>query len=363
MPRFVFDYLVGGCNRERGVVENRTALADVRLTQRQLRPAVVPSLECTILGHTYSAPFGIAPIGLQGLMWPNAPEILARAAVDHNVPFVLSTVSSSSLERIAEVSDGNAWFQLYNPTDETIRTDLFERLGAARYQVLVVTVDVPTFGFRPRDIRNGLAMPPNLTVQTVWQMAARPRWLLATAVAGKPEMKTLRPYLSKKNVSGSELAEFMNKTVMGPVDADSLKAIRDRWPGRLVIKGILHEDDAEDAARLGADAIVVSNHGARQCDVGESPLSVLKRLQGRFKDRMEIYMDSGLRSGPDVACALASGAQFTFLGRAFVYGVAALGGRGGIHVINSLKMQLTQVMGQLRCSSPEELSNCLAADS
>ena len=358
IPRFAFDYIQGGCNSDTGLERNQQAVRDVQLSQRQLRPATTPTLDCNILGRNYSAPFGVAPVGLQGLMWPNAPEILARAAHKMNIPFVLSTVSSSSLERIAEVSEGSAWFQLYNPTDEFIRRSLFERLEAARYEVLVVTVDVPTFGFRPRDIRNGLAMPPRMTLSNVLQMLSRPRWLAATALAGKPHMKTLLPYMPKRMPSGG-LAEFMNRTVMGPVDADALKVIRDRWPGKLVIKGILHEADAEIAAKLGADAIIVSNHGARQCDAGEAPMSPLRRICQRTDDHLEIYMDSGLQSGPDIACALASGAHCAFLGRAFVYGVAALGRRGGEHTINSLKAQLEQVLGQLRISTPSELPSCL----
>ena len=359
MPGFAFDYLEGGCNQEYGILRNRQALAEIQLKQRQLRPRVTPSLACELLGRPYSAPFGIAPVGLQGLMWPRAPEILARAATDLNIPYMLSTVSSSSLERVAEASEGHAWFQLYNPTDNDIRDDLFRRLEAARYEVLVVTVDVPTFGFRPRDIRNGLSMPPRMTIKNICQMLSKPRWLLETALAGKPQLQTLLPYMpaDKPNTG---LAAFMDKSLMGPVDADGLKGIRDRWQGKLVIKGLLSTEDAEEAVAIGADAIVVSNHGARQIDVGEATVAPLLRIAKQVGDRTEVYMDSGVRSGPDIACAIASGADCVFLGRAFVYGVGALGKQGGIHTINSLKMQLGQVLAQLRCETPAELAQCLA---
>ena len=169
------------------------------------------------------------------------------------------------------MSEGQAWFQLYNPTDSDIRDDLFRRLEAARYEVLVVTVDVPTFGFRPRDIRNGMSMPPRMTIKNIYQMLSKPRWLLETALAGKPQLQTLLPYMSG-NKTDTGLAAFMDKSLMGPVDAEGLKGIRDRWQGKLVIKGLLSTEDAEQAVAIGADAIVVSNHGARQMMWARQPL-------------------------------------------------------------------------------------------
>ena len=358
IPKFAFDYLEGGCNEEIGVARNRSDIQSVQLRSRLLKPFDGCTLATELFGHTYNAPFGIAPIGLQGLMWPNSPEILARAAADLNIPYVLSTVSSSNLERIAEVSDGNAWFQLYNPTDADIRKDLLNRIKAASYRVLVVTVDVPTFGFRPRDMRNGLSLPPKMTARNIIQMISKPTWLFQTALAGKPEMQTLKPYMPKKlPVDG--LADFMNKTVMGRVDIDGLKPIRDFWQGPLVIKGIINQEDVAAAVSLGADAVIISNHGARQLDNGESPVEPLKRASKKYARDIKILMDSGLRSGSNIAAALACGADFTFLGRPFVYGVGALGERGGVHTINSLSIQLEQVMNQLGCRTVSELPDFL----
>ena len=281
-----------------------------------LKPFSGSDQSVELFGHTYSAPFGIAPVGLQGLMWPKAPEILAKAAAEKNIPYVLSTVSSSSLERIAEVSEGHAWFQLYNPTDESIRKDLLSRIKAAHYPVLVVTVDVPTFGYRPRDIRNGLAMPPKMTLSNIMhQMLSRPRYgFYETALAGKPEMQTLKPHMPK-DMPTDELAAFMNKTVMGRVDIEGLKPIRDMWQGPLVIKGLICEQDVKSAIELGADAVVISNHGGRQLDAGESPVKPLQTIASKYSKDMKIFMDSGLRSGTNIVSALASGADFTFLGR------------------------------------------------
>ncbi|KTG20857.1 alpha-hydroxy-acid oxidizing enzyme [Pseudoalteromonas sp. XI10] len=358
IPRFAFDYLEGGCMQEHGVKRNRDDINNVQLRSELLKPFAGSSQKVELFGHTYAAPFGIAPVGLQGLMWPKAPEILAKAAAEKNIPYVLSTVSSSSLERIAEVSEGHAWFQLYNPTDEKIRLDLLNRIKAAHYPVLVVTVDVPTFGYRPRDIRNGLAMPPKMTLSNILQMLAKPRWLYETALAGKPEMETLKPYMPK-NMPTDELAAFMNKTVMGRVDLEGLKPIRDLWQGPLIIKGLINESDVQAAIALGADGVVMSNHGARQLDAGESPVKPLQTVAAKYSKDIKIFMDSGLRSGTNIVSALASGADFTFLGRPFVYGVGALGDKGGIHTINALMMQITQIMNQLGCASVSELPEFL----
>ncbi|MBO9488911.1 alpha-hydroxy-acid oxidizing protein [Endozoicomonas sp. G2_1] len=358
MPKFAFDYLVGGCMEEISVARNRQDVEAVQLRSELLKPFDGSNLETEIFGHKYSAPFGIAPVGLQGLMWPKAPEILAKSAKEKNVPYILSTVSSASLESIAEISEGHAWYQLYNPTDDGIRNDLLNRIKAAQYKVLVVTVDVPTFGYRPRDIKNGLAMPPKMTLKNIWQMVTSPAWFVETALAGKPEMQTLKPYMPK-NMPTDELAAFMNKTVMGRVDIEGLKPIRDFWQGPLVIKGLINEADVAKAVELGADGVIMSNHGGRQLDAGESPIKPLQNVSEKYKGKIKIMMDSGLRSGTNIAGALASGADFTFLGRPFVYGVGALGNKGGYHVINSLTLQLTQIMNQLGCSSVEDLPNYL----
>lgn len=354
MPAFAFDYLEGGCNAEYGVKHNRQALQQVKLRSELLSPYQGSKLGVELFGQQYALPFGIAPVGLQGLMWPKAPEILAKAAAELNIPYVLSTVSSASLESIAEISGGKAWFQLYNPTDDNIRRDLMKRIIAAQYPVLVVTVDVPTFGFRPRDIRNGLSMPPKMSLGNILQMLSRPAWLWQTALAGKPEMQTLKPYMPA-NMPADQLASFMNNTVMGRVDLEGLKPLRDMWHGPLVLKGLINPEDVEAAAALGVDGVIISNHGARQLDPGEAPISLLPEISKKYGDKFKIMMDSGLRDGPDIACALASGADFTFLGRPFVYGVAALGEKGAYHTINSLHRQLEQVMGQLRCPDIQSL--------
>ena len=348
IPRFAFEYLDGGCNEDINLHKNTSELRKVELSPYYLSKHSGSSMKTELFGHTYDAPFGIAPVGLQGLMWPNAPEILAKAAFEHNVPFILSTVSTSSIERIAEITEGNAWFQLYHPTENRLRDDIINRAEAASCPVLVILCDVPTFGFRPRDIRNGLAMPPKMSVRNILQILGRPEWALKTLLHGQPNFETLKPYMPK-NLDLNQLGKFMNQTFSGRLNEEKIKPIRDRWKGKLVLKGVANESDAEKAIALGLDGIIVSNHGGRQLDAGESTIRPLTRIAKTYGDKITVMMDSGLRSGPDIARTMASGAQFTFLGRSFMYGVAALGNAGGNHTISLLKTELQQVMEQICC--------------
>lgn len=358
IPRFAFEYLDGGCNEDINLHKNTNDLREVELVPIYLKPAPPVNLQTELFGHVYDAPFGIAPVGLQGLIWPNATEILAKAAHQHNIPFILSTVTTSSIERVSELTEGKAWFQLYHPAEDELRDDIIQRLKESKYDVLVLLCDVPSFGFRPRDIRNGLAMPPNMTLNNILQILGKPRWALNTLVHGTPEFATLKKYMPKGlNMKG--LGQFMDKTFSGRLNKEKISAIRDQWKGKLVLKGVASEADADMAVQLGLDGIIVSNHGGRQIDAGESAIHSLIPIEKKYRHKIKIMMDSGIRSGPDVARALASGAEFTFLGRSFMYGVAALGEAGGDHTIAILKTQLQQVMNQVGCESCNELVNYL----
>ncbi|WP_444897002.1 alpha-hydroxy acid oxidase [Microbulbifer sp. SSSA005] len=353
VPKFSYEYLIEGCMDDIGLCRNRQAFDSIKFTPQYIRPNSTPSLKCELFGKLYSAPFGIAPIGLQGLMWPNAPVILAKASYEHKIPFILSTVSSESLERISEVSQGTAWYQLYNPTDPAILSDLLSRLTSAQYQHLVITIDVPTFGLRPRDFHNGLAMPPKLNVKNIWQAILRPNWSLSTLRYGLPKFKNLEPYIDTDNKK-LELTEFMNTTTMGPLDFGSIKRIRDLWPHKLIIKGIMSEPDLQQAIKLGADGVILSNHGARQLDLGEATLPLLRRFSS-YQDRISLAIDSGIRSGVDIASACGLGANFCFLGRFFMYSVCALGNEGANHAIYLLKAQMMQVMQQVGANTLKDL--------
>ncbi|MBO9635130.1 MAG: alpha-hydroxy-acid oxidizing protein [Chitinophagaceae bacterium] len=357
IPRFAFEYLEGGCNEDVNLARNKSELQEVQLMPYYLRKYQQPGLQVELFGKTYDAPFGIAPVGLQGLIWPDAPEILARASLKHNIPYVLSTVSTSSIERIAELTEGQAWFQLYHPAKDELRDDIIKRVAVAQLPVLVVLVDVPSFGFRPRDIRNGLAMPPKMSVRNILQIMGKPLWGMKTLAAGVPGFATLKPYMPK-GLDMAKLGMFMNQTFAGKIDEEKIKPIRDLWKGPLVLKGIVNEEDAATAYKLGVDGIIVSNHGGRQIDAGESTIRSLQRVAA-YKGKMKIMIDSGLRSGPDIARCMAMGADFVFMGRPFMYGVGALGNNGGDHTIAMFKTQLRQVMDQLGCARVEQLPDFL----
>ena len=358
IPRFAFEYLDGGCNEDVNLIKNTAELREVELQPYYLTKHTVSDMKTELFGHVYDAPFGIAPVGLQGLMWPNAPEILAKAAHAHNIPFILSTVTTSSIERVSELTEGRAWFQLYHPADDAIRDSIIKRAEAAQVPVLVILSDVPTFGYRPRDIRNGLAMPPRMTLRNIIQIMGKPHWALRTLVHGQPAFANMKPYMPK-GLNMKQLVAYMNKTFSGRLNEEKIKPIRDLWKGKLVLKGVAAPEDVEMAMRLGIDGVIVSNHGGRQLDAGQSSIKSLLPIVNKYKGQLKIMIDSGLRSGPDVARAMASGADFTFMGRTFMYSVAALGNKGGDHAIGILKTQLQQVMEQICCKTVNDFPNHL----
>ncbi|MEZ4969167.1 MAG: alpha-hydroxy acid oxidase [Flavobacteriaceae bacterium] len=358
IPKFAFEYLDGGCNEDVNLHKNTAEIREVELLPYYLSKHTGSSMKTELFGHVYDAPFGIAPVGLQGLMWPKAPEILAKSAFEHNIPFILSTVTTSSIERISEITEGRAWFQLYHPTEDAVRDDIIKRAEAAECPVLVILCDVPTFGFRPRDVRNGLAMPPKMSLKNILQILGKPNWAIQTLIHGQPNFETLKPYMPK-GLDLAQLGKFMDKTFSGRLNEEKIKPIRDMWKGKLVIKGVANEADAESAIKLGLDGIIVSNHGGRQLDAGESTIKPLSRIASKYGDQIKVMMDSGLRGGPDIARAMASGAEFTFMGRSFMYGVAALGAKGGDHTISLLKTELQQVMEQICCEEVKDFPNHL----
>ena len=358
IPKFASEYLDGGCNEDVSLARNTAEIRKIQLQPRYLRNYGTSSMKTKILGIEFDAPFGIAPVGLQGLMWPNTPAILASAAHNHNIPFVLSTVTTMDIEKASELTEGNAWFQLYNPVDHAIRDSIIDRAEVAGCPVLVLLCDVPTFGFRPRDFRNGLALPPKMTMTNMLQILRKPTWAYNTLKYGQPTFETLKPY-TPEGLNLKQLGAFMDETFSGRLNAEKIKPIRDRWKGKLVLKGVASLQDTEDAIKLGFDGIIVSNHGGRQLDAAQSTINSLIEIAPKYSDQIEIMMDSGLRSGPDIARAIACGAKFTFMGRTFVYGTGALGKKGGDHTIGMLKTQFKQVMDQLCCERVEDLPNHL----
>jgi len=334
--------------------KNTSDIRAVELRPAYLRDYKGASQKTTLFGREYASPFGIAPVGLQSLMWPKSCEILAHTAHRQNIPFVLSTVTTASIEKVAEITEGDFWFQLYHPAEDSLRDKLLERAAAAGCKTLVLLADTPTFGYRPKEIRNGLSVPPKMSLRNVFQMCTRPEWSFSQLFAGIPQFATLKPYIPP-GLSMKHLGLFMNKTFSGRLTAARIRTIRDKWKGNLVIKGIVNPEDAELAISLGADGLIVSNHGGRQLDQGQSTIKATAALAKQFKGRTKIMMDSGIRSGSDIAVALASGAEFTFIGRASMYGVCAMGAKGGDQVVEILQKELQQVMEQLGCEVLENL--------
>ena len=358
IPGFAFDYLDGGCNEEINLIKNTKEIRDIELKPYYLRKYDKISMQTELFGETYDAPFGIAPVGLQGLIWPGAAEILAKAAFKHNIPYTLSTVSTASIEKIAEITEGKAWFQLYHPVEDSLRDDLMERCDKAGIKTFVILADVPSFGYRNKEVKNGLAIPPRITLNNILQIMSSPQWAIKTLLHGQPEFKTLKKYMDK-GMNLKHLALFMNKTFNGRLNEDKIKAIRDKWKGNLVIKGVCSLEDTQKSIDLGLDGIIVSNHGGRQLDAGQSSIKPTLEIVEKYKNQIKIMMDSGIRTGPDIARVLAAGAEFCFMGRPFMYGVGALGEKGGDHTITILKKQLQQVMDQCCCETPLDFPNHL----
>ena len=360
VPKFAFEYLDGGCHDDVNLKRNTQRIRDVELKPKYLveQNDKALDLRTKIFDHTYSLPFGMAPIGLQGLMWPKATEILAKASFDHNIPFILSTVSTASIEKISEITEGKAWFQLYHPSDKKITRDLLKRAEKSGINTLVILADVPSFGYRPRDIKNGLSMPPKMTLSNFFQILKSPEWAIKTLINGQPNFEVLKPYMPK-NLNLSQLGKFMDETFSGRLNEEKIKYLRDLWKGNLVIKGTESLYDVEKAYQLGLNGIIISNHGGRQVDVGQATIDSLKSIAPIYNNKIEIMMDSGIRGGADIARVLAHGANFTFLGRSFMYGVSALGTKGGNHTITMLKKQLTQIMEQLSCKQIYDLKNTI----
>ncbi len=352
IPRFAFDYLQGATGREVILERNRTCLDAVTLTPRFMVDVTSLDLSTELFGTRYELPFGIAPVGLSGLMWPGAERILAATADKAGIPYCLSTLSTVEMEEVAEIAGSRAWFQLYVTKDSDVAGDLVRRAADAGFGALIVTVDVPASSRRERDIRNGLSLPPRIGLKTIYRSSIRPAWLLQMLRAGRPKFRNVARYAP----AGTQLESFvMEQFLLRPLSWKWIEAIRQQWSGPLVLKGILHPDDAKRAVDAGADGLIVSNHGGRQLDAAPTPLDVLPAIRDAVGERTTLTVDSGIMSGLDVARCLAHGAQFVFCGRAFMYGVAALGSAGGDQTVAILREGLKDILTQIGCASVREL--------
>jgi L-lactate dehydrogenase (cytochrome) len=346
VPRYAIDYLEHGAGREKLVHKNRAAFDEVRITPRYLRTLDGFDPSVKLFGQRYDLPFGIAPVGMGSLIWPGAERINGKAAAENNIPMTLSTVACASMETMAEVTEGRLWYQLYSPKDEAIRWDLLRRAKAAGIDVLMVTVDVPVPPRRERTIRSGLSVVPKITIDNIVRAAFHPTWSLETLRHGIPQFRNFSPYVPNGS-SFQEAANFVRGQFGRALSLDELKSIRDRWQGKLIVKGILHPNDAITTVDdVGADGVLVSNHGGRGSDASPPSIEALPDIVDAVGKRTTILLDSGVRSGLDVLRASSLGADFVLIGRPFFYGVAALGKHGASHVVRILQEELVHAMRQ-----------------
>ena len=336
LPWMVFDYMDGAAGEEHGAALNRRALQDIRLRTRVLVNVSQLSLGLSVFDHDAKVPFGIAPMGMCNLAAPGADLMLARLAAEYKVPHGVSTVASTSLEKIIEVADGHAWFQLYFSGDGSTALRLVDRAEAAGYRTLVLTLDVPEVGRRPRELRHGFKMPFKVGPSQFVDFALHPRWSLNTLLKGKPEMA---------NFTGAE--EFDRTESRALADWDYLDRLRDRWKGNLVVKGVLDVEDAKRLKKAGVDAIQVSSHGGRQLDAAIPPILALQNIRKALGPEFPLFYDSGLRSGEDVIKILASGGDFALLGRILLFAIAS-GGEAGLRALwNVLSEEASLTLAQI----------------
>ncbi|MGZ2258407.1 alpha-hydroxy acid oxidase [Roseobacter sp. A03A-229] len=344
LPRFVWEYLDSATGEERTKARNRAGLDRIGFLPSILHGEFEPDLSVTLFGKTLPRPYGIAPVGMSGLMWPDAEGLLARAAATAHIPYTLSTVATQSPEDLAPHLGQEAWFQMYPPRDETIRSDMLARAKSAGFSTLVLTVDVPVASRRERQTRSGLSLPPRLTPRLIAQVAARPAWALGMARCGLPKMRTLEKYAGEVDTALSSTAHVGYLLRTSP-DWDYVRWLRDAWEGPFVVKGVLRAEDAPKLAQIGVDALWVSNHAGRQFDGAPAAIDALPEI--RAATDLPLIFDSGIEGGLDILRALASGADFVMLGRCFHYALAALGAAGPAHLIDILDKDLIANMGQL----------------
>ncbi len=355
IPHFVWEYLDSATGIEATQARNRAMLDQVMLDPSILHGEFEPDLSTTFLGKTFPLPIGIAPVGMSGLIWPGAEQMLARTAATENIPYTLSTVASQLPEDVGPHAGEHAWFQLYPPRDPDIRDDILKRAKASGFTTLALTVDVPVASRRERQTRGGLTNPPKLTPRLAMQAAQCPAWLNGIRKTGMPRLRLMESYSENRSALPSN--QHIGYLMRTSPDWDYFKALRDVWDGPLIVKGVNRPDDAARLTDEGADAIWVSNHAGRQFDGGPATIETLPGV--RAATTLPVIFDSGIEGGLDVLRALALGADFVMLGRAFHYGLGALGEPGAAHVLDILRQDMISNMGQLGTKTLRFLPNCL----
>ncbi|MGB0499499.1 MAG: alpha-hydroxy acid oxidase [Rubricella sp.] len=343
VPRMFYDYADSGSWTEQTYRENTSDFAKIRLRQKVAVNMEGRSTASKMIGQDVAMPVALAPTGLTGMQHADGEILAAKAAEKFGVPFTLSTMSICSIEDVASNTDKPFWFQLYVMKDRDFMKNLIDRAKAAGCSALVLTLDLQILGQRHKDIRNGLSAPPKLTIPNILNMMTKPRWCLGMAQTHRREFRNIVGHV--KGVSDmSSLASWTAEQFDPSLTWDDVEWIKERWGGPLIIKGILDVDDARNAVKTGADAIIVSNHGGRQLDGALSSISLLPEIVDAVGDRIEVHFDSGIRSGQDVLKALALGAKGTYIGRAFLYGLGAMGQEGVTRCLEIIHKELDVTM-------------------
>ncbi|WP_349435236.1 alpha-hydroxy acid oxidase [Pararhizobium sp. A13] len=328
VPKMFFDYADSGAWTEGTYRANEEDFSKIKLRQRVLVDMTNRSLESTMIGQKVSMPVALSPTGLTGMQHADGEMLAAKAAEDFGVPFTLSTMSICSIEDVASATTKPFWFQLYVMRDRDFVKNLIDRAKAAKCSALVLTLDLQILGQRHKDLRNGLSAPPKFTPKHIWQMATRPLWCMQMLQTKRRSFGNIVGHA--KNVSDlSSLSVWTAEQFDPRLSWENVAEIKEMWGGPLILKGILDVEDAKMAARTGADAIIVSNHGGRQLDGAPSSISMLPKIVDAVGDMVEVHLDGGIRSGQDVLKAIALGAKGTYIGRPFLYGLGA-GGKAGV---------------------------------
>ena len=350
LPRLAYDFIEGGVEGEYCLARNRDAFQRYTIVPRYLVDVSERDQSTTLFGRKYASPFGISPAGVAGLFWPDADRLLAEEAAAANIPFVMSAASSLRIEDAAKLAPKTTWFQVYGTRDSRIMDDQVRRARDSGISTLVLTIDVPIVPRRERNIRNGFSRPLRMTPGRLLQGLSHPSWLIGyLRSGGVPLLANWTSYLPD-GASRDDIADlFGANTPASGQEWSALERIRSLWPRHLVVKGILHPQDAKRAMEAGVDGIIVSNHGGRQADCTPSPLDMIRPIRAAVGDDLTLMLDSGIRRGTDVLVARCLGAQFAFFARPTLYGAAAAGAKGIRKAIEIVRTEIDLALAQLGC--------------
>jgi L-lactate dehydrogenase (cytochrome) len=354
VPRAFFDYADSGSYNEETLRANRADLEAIKLRQRVLVDVSERSLATTVVGQKLSAPIILAPIGLLGMQHGNGEILAAEAANEAGIPYTLSTMSICSIEDVAQATGKPFWFQLYVIRDRAFSKDILDRAATAKCNALVLTVDLQVLGQRHRDIRNGMTVPPEIRLSNILDMASKPAWAWSILRGKRKTFGNLAGHVKgMENVNS--LAQWTQSQFDPALNWKDVEWIKSVWPGKIILKGILDVDDAKMAVKLGADAIVVSNHGGRQLDGAPSSIAALPEIASAVGGDIEVLFDGGIRTGSDLMRALALGARACMIGRAYAWGLGAAGKSGVAQAIDILKKELSVTMALTGVNSIAEI--------